>query len=84
MRQTLVTRPSSAPGTISWRGVTVTMFHRVIAKPLAEQGVSASAVSQHLAVLRATGLVTGDRVGRQVYYSLTCTGGALLGSPSGP
>jgi DNA-binding transcriptional ArsR family regulator len=48
-----------------------------------EQGVSASAVSQHLGVLRATGLIAGDRVGRQVYYSLTDTGGALLGSPPG-
>jgi hypothetical protein len=44
-----------------------------------EQGVSASAVSQHLAVLRANGLIVGDRVGRHVYYSLTDTGGALLG-----
>jgi DNA-binding transcriptional ArsR family regulator len=47
-----------------------------------EQGVSASAVSQHLAVFRAAGLVSGDRVGRQVYYSLTGPGWALLGSPS--
>jgi len=48
-----------------------------------EQGVSASAVSQHLSVLRVNGLVLRDRVGRHVYYSLTATGAALIGAPSG-
>jgi DNA-binding transcriptional ArsR family regulator len=33
-------------------------------------GVSQSAVSQHLRVLRQTGLATGDRYGSNVHYSL--------------
>ena len=33
-------------------------------------GVSQSAVSQHLRVLRQTGLATGDRYGFNVHYSL--------------
>jgi DNA-binding transcriptional ArsR family regulator len=48
-----------------------------------EQGVTAGAVSQHLAVLYATGLVRRDRVGRLVHYSLTESGRALLGLPAG-
>ena len=34
-------------------------------------GVSQPNVSQHLAVLRAAGLVDADRDGREVHYSLT-------------
>jgi ArsR family transcriptional regulator len=33
-------------------------------------GVSQSAVSQHLRVLRQTGLASGDRYGSNVHYSL--------------
>ena len=47
-----------------------------------EQGVTASAVSQHLAVLLANDLVTRDRVGRQVHYRLTDAGRALVGRVS--
>lgn len=43
-----------------------------------EQGVTASAISQHLAVLHANGLVERHRTGRQVHYSATGTGRALL------
>ncbi|MFC5753409.1 ArsR/SmtB family transcription factor [Actinomadura rugatobispora] len=40
-------------------------------------GVTAGAVSQHLGVLRACGLVTGHRLGRRVLYSRTGAGDAL-------
>ena len=43
-----------------------------------EQGVTASAVSQHLAVLHANGLLQRHRTGRQVHYALSDTGRALL------
>ncbi|MCW2510918.1 MAG: transcriptional regulator [Modestobacter sp.] len=43
-----------------------------------EQGVTASAVSQHLAVLHSGGLVARDRAGRQVHYVATDLGRALL------
>jgi DNA-binding transcriptional ArsR family regulator len=36
-----------------------------------ELGVSQSAVSQHLRVLRQVGLVTGERRGSSVHYSLS-------------
>ncbi len=42
-------------------------------------GVSASAVSQHLAVLRAAGLVTDDRRGNFVHYRLARQRLALAG-----
>ncbi|NEA26777.1 ArsR/SmtB family transcription factor, partial [Actinomadura bangladeshensis] len=40
-------------------------------------GVTAGAVSQHLGVLRACGLVTGHRMGRRVLYVRTPAGDAL-------
>ncbi|TDD34863.1 ArsR family transcriptional regulator [Actinomadura sp. KC06] len=40
-------------------------------------GVTAGAVSQHLGVLRACGLVTGHRLGRRVLYVRTPAGDAL-------
>lgn len=43
-----------------------------------EQGVTASAISQHLAVLHANGLVERHRSGREVHYSANDTGRALL------
>ncbi|MEU5219086.1 ArsR family transcriptional regulator [Streptomyces sp. NPDC020807] len=47
---------------------------------LAEQtGLTPGAVSQHLAVLRETGLVTGHRYRREVYYRASELGLALLG-----
>ncbi|MFB4307950.1 DUF5937 family protein [Actinomadura sp. GTD37] len=42
-------------------------------------GVTAGAVSQHLGVLRACGLVTGHRMGRRVLYVRTPSGDALAG-----
>ena len=35
-------------------------------------GVSQPTVSHHLAILRAAGLVTAEREGREKYYSLNC------------
>ncbi|GAA2425468.1 DUF5937 family protein [Actinomadura vinacea] len=40
-------------------------------------GVTAGAVSQHLGVLRACGLVTGHRLGRRVLYARTAAGDTL-------
>jgi DNA-binding transcriptional ArsR family regulator len=45
-------------------------------------GVTPSAVSQHLAVLRESGLVTRERSGRSVLYMATDLGATLLGTPS--
>lgn len=45
--------------------------------------VTPSAVSQHLRVLRDSGLVTGQRAGRHVLYLVTSRGLDLLG-PGGP
>ena len=42
-------------------------------------GLSSSNVSEHLGVLRQTGLVEPHRRGRSVYYSLSRTGCSLLG-----
>ncbi|MFB7516386.1 ArsR family transcriptional regulator [Streptomyces sp. NPDC056144] len=54
----------------------------------AQTGLTPGAVSQHLAVLRETGLVTGHRYRREVYYRASELGLALLaegpGSPGGP
>ncbi len=41
-------------------------------------GFAASGVSEHLSVLRSTGLVESQRRGRFVYYRLSQTGIALL------
>ncbi|MEO3823400.1 DUF5937 family protein [Actinomadura sp. B10D3] len=43
-------------------------------------GVTAGAVSQHLGVLRACGLVSGHRLGRRVLYVRTPAGDALAGA----
>jgi DNA-binding transcriptional ArsR family regulator len=45
--------------------------------------VTPSAVAQHLAILRDSGLVTGERIGRTVLYATTPRGLALL-DPPGP
>ena len=45
--------------------------------------ITPSAVSQHLGVLRASGLVAGKRTGRRVLYQITEQGLALL-QPDGP
>ncbi|MFJ8207908.1 DUF5937 family protein [Streptomyces sp. NPDC096033] len=51
----------------------------------ARTGLSPAAVSQHLAVLRDAGLVTGHRYGREVHYAAVDLGRALLGEdPSQP
>ncbi|MCO6005622.1 DUF5937 family protein [Actinoallomurus purpureus] len=42
--------------------------------------VTPGAISQHLGVLRACGLVTGRRVGRRVLYARTAAGDALAAS----
>jgi DNA-binding transcriptional ArsR family regulator len=47
-------------------------------------GVTPGAVSQHLAVLRDCGLVSGHRVGRQVLYARTVMGDALVAGRSRP
>ncbi|MFD0686809.1 ArsR/SmtB family transcription factor [Actinomadura fibrosa] len=44
--------------------------------------VTAGAVSQHLGVLRACGLVTGHRLGRRVLYVRTPAGDALAAAPT--
>ncbi|MER5307771.1 ArsR family transcriptional regulator [Streptomyces sp. NPDC002773] len=41
-------------------------------------GLSVGAVSQHLAVLRDTGLVTSHRYRREVHYTASELGNALL------
>lgn len=46
-------------------------------------GVTPSAVSQHLAVLRESGLVSRQRVGRSVPYVVSGLGLALLGEGAG-
>jgi DNA-binding transcriptional ArsR family regulator len=49
-----------------------------------ELGLSAGSVSEHLAVLRRSGLVTSRRSGRQVLYQRTALGTDLLGAASAP
>jgi DNA-binding transcriptional ArsR family regulator len=44
-------------------------------------GVTPSAVAQHLAILRDSGLVTGERLGRTVLYATTPRGLTLLDPP---
>lgn len=41
-------------------------------------GVTPSAVAQHLAILRDSGLITGERLGRTVLYATTARGLTLL------
>ncbi|MEU8776847.1 DUF5937 family protein [Streptomyces sp. NPDC048606] len=50
----------------------------------ARTGLSPGAVSQHLAVLRDAGLVTGHRYGREVHYVAGDLGRALLGDTADP
>ncbi|MFD8147926.1 ArsR family transcriptional regulator [Streptomyces sp. NPDC059708] len=45
----------------------------------ARTGLTPGAVSQHLSVLRAAGLITGHRYGREVHYVTVPLGRALLG-----
>jgi DNA-binding transcriptional ArsR family regulator len=47
-------------------------------------GLTAGAVSQHLGRLRAGGVVTGSREGREVLYALTGAGEALLNGARRP
>lgn len=47
-----------------------------------ELGTTPSAVAQHLGVLRANGLVNGERNGRRVLYKTTTLGHALLAGAS--
>ncbi|MDG6108346.1 winged helix-turn-helix transcriptional regulator [Dactylosporangium aurantiacum] len=47
-------------------------------------GLSAASVSEHLSVLRRSGLVSSRRAGRQVLYQRTALGTDLLGAGSGP
>ena len=49
-----------------------------------ELGTTPSAVAQHLAVLRANGLVDRQRHGRRVNYTTTALGRALLATADGP
>ena len=47
-------------------------------------GVTPSAVSQHLGVLRESGLVARERSGRNVLYMTTALGASLSGTTTGP
>jgi DNA-binding transcriptional ArsR family regulator len=47
----------------------------------ARTGVPVSSVSEHLAVLRATGLVATTRTGRYLTHQRTALGAALAGEP---
>ncbi|GAA4235782.1 DNA-binding transcriptional ArsR family regulator [Streptosporangium album] len=47
-------------------------------------GVTPSAVSQHLGVLRESGLVARERSGRNVLYVTTALGASLSGTPTRP
>ena len=58
-----------------WRATTTTRL-------VARHHLAAGAASEHLSVLRATGLVTAQRAGREVRYTLTPIGHALLSGPS--
>ncbi|WP_460494936.1 helix-turn-helix domain-containing protein [Dactylosporangium cerinum] len=49
----------------------------------ARTGLTAGGVSQHLAALRAAGLVTAHRDGRTVLNIRTDVADALLGAPRG-
>ncbi|WP_433210503.1 DUF5937 family protein [Dactylosporangium sp. CS-047395] len=49
-----------------------------------ELGLSAASVSEHLSVLRRSGLVSSRRSGRQVLYQRTALGTDLLGAASRP
>jgi DNA-binding transcriptional ArsR family regulator len=42
-----------------------------VSRLASEMGISQPNVSQHLAVMRGSGIVEGDRVGRQVRYRLS-------------
>jgi DNA-binding transcriptional ArsR family regulator len=44
--------------------------HRNVTKICQALGVSQAVVSHHLAVLRDAGIVTGDRKGAEVFYSI--------------
>ena len=46
-------------------------------------GLSVAAVSEHLSVLRRSGLVRSRRAGRQVLYQRTALGTDLLGAGAG-
>ncbi|MFI6484286.1 ArsR/SmtB family transcription factor [Nonomuraea sp. NPDC050663] len=46
-------------------------------------GITPSAVSQHLRVLRESGLVTRERSGRSVLYMTTPLGASLTEKPLG-
>lgn len=48
-------------------------------EPARALGVTPSAVSQHLTVLRENGLVERERSGRQVLYLISALGTSLLG-----
>ena len=47
-----------------------------------ELGLSAGSASEHLSILRRSGLVTSRRSGKQVLYQRTALGTDLLGAPS--
>ncbi|MDN0198798.1 MarR family transcriptional regulator [Streptomyces sp. S.PNR 29] len=78
-----------APALIALLGAPRTTLLRLLAEPLPtveiarRLGVTPSAVSQHLKVLHATGLVTRTRDGRHVLYRRSPLGDQLAGNGGG-
>jgi DNA-binding transcriptional ArsR family regulator len=76
--------PTTIDGLASLMGRTRARVLRATASPMttsalaAVSGMSMATVSEHLAVLRDSGLVSSDRHGREVHYRATRVGRALI------
>lgn len=60
------------------RVLSTLVIPRTTTEPARQLGLTAGAVSQHLARLQRAGAVAPRRSGRRVYYGLTTRGGSLL------